>query len=231
MAKGSLSNNALRIGHRGACGQAPENTLASIERAITLGCTLTEVDIRRTGDGALVLLHDDRVDRTTNGRGLVTEMTLEDIQKLDAGDGQTLPTLEQALAVASGRIGLILELKAHGLVYDACAIVRASGFAGPVIYASFLPEELQHVRRANPDSQTLILFKQLPRDPGAEAVRIQATHVGLRFNVVTRPLVKTLHKSGLAVFAYTVNKPADITTMVKLGVDGIISDFRDRRRP
>lgn len=228
MAKESPDRYVRRIGHRGACGHAPENTLASIERAIALGCALTEVDVRRTADGALVLLHDERVDRTTNGRGLVDEITLEDIRKLDAGGGQTLPTLEEALTAASGRIGLILELKAAGLAYDACAIVRASGFNGPVIYASFLHEELQHVRRADPDSKTLVLFKRLPKDPGTEAVKLQATHVGLRFDTVTRPLLNTLHKAHLTVFVYTVNRPADITKMKTFGVDGIISDFRNR---
>ncbi|MGH7259299.1 MAG: glycerophosphodiester phosphodiesterase [Nitrospiraceae bacterium] len=228
MAKESPANKTLRIGHRGACGHAPENTLASIERAIALGCAFTEVDVRRTADGALVLLHDERVDRTTNGQGLVAEMTLEDIRKLDAGGGQTIPTLEEALTAAGGRIGLILELKAEGLAYDICAIVRASGFAGPVIYASFLHEELQHVRRADPDSKTLVLFKRLPKDPAAEAARLQATHVGLRFDTATLPLVKTIHKARLPVFVYTVNKPADIQRMRGLGVDGLISNYPDR---
>ena len=228
MTKESPDRKALRIGHRGACGHAPENTLASIERAIALGCALTEVDVRRTADGALVLLHDESVDRTTNGQGLVGEMTLEDIRKLDAGGGQTLPTLGEALTAASGRIGLILELKAEGLAYDVCAIVRASGFAGPIIYASFLHEELQHVRRADQDSKTLVLFKRLPKDPGAEAVRLQTTHVGLRFDTASRPLVNTLHKVRLTVFVYTVNRPADIAKMKTFGVDGIISDFCNR---
>lgn len=228
MAKESPNRKALRIGHRGACGQAPENTLASIERAITLGCTFTEVDVRRTADGTLVLLHDERVNRTTNGQGLVAELTLEDIRKLDAGGGQMLSTLEEALTAANGRIGLILELKTEGLAYDACAIVRASGFDGPIIYASFLREELQHVRRADPNSKTMILFKRLPKDPGAEAARLQATHVGLRFDTVTRPVVNALHTARLIVFVYTVNRPADITKMKTLGVDGIISDFPNR---
>ncbi len=228
MAKESPAEKALRIGHRGACGHEPENTLASIARAIALGCAFTEVDVRRTADGALVLLHDERVDRTTNGQGLVAEMTLADIRKLDAGGGQVIPTLEEALATAGGRIGLILELKTEGLAYDLCAIVRASGFAGPVIYASFLHEELQHVRRADPDSKSLVLFKRLPKDPAADAVRLQATHVGLRFDTATRPLVKALHKARLTVFVYTVNKPADIQRMRGLGVDGLISNYPDR---
>ena len=113
MAKESPARKVLRIGHRGAAGHAPENTLASIEQAVALGCALTEVDIRRTADGYLVLLHDERVDRTTNGSGLVAEMDLEDLQKLDASEGQKIPTLEEALQAANGRVGLILEVKAE----------------------------------------------------------------------------------------------------------------------
>jgi glycerophosphoryl diester phosphodiesterase len=228
MAKERPASKTLRIGHRGACGHAPENTLASIERAISFACDLAEVDVRRTADGTLVLLHDERVDRTTNGQGLAAEMMLLDIRKLDAGGGQTIPTLEEALAVATGRIGLILELKAEGLAYDACAIVRASGFAGPVIYASFLHEELQHVRRADPEARTLVLFKRLPKNPVADAARLQATHVGLRLDMATPPLVRTVHKAGLPVLVYTVNRPADIERIRSLGVDGLISNYPDR---
>jgi len=228
MAKESPSHKVLRIGHRGACGHAPENTLASIEKAISIGCDFTEVDVQRTADESLILLHDERVDRTTNGKGAAAEMTLADIRKLDAGGGQVIPTLEEALATAGGRIGLILELKTEGLAYDVCGIVRASGFPGEIIYASFLHDELQHVRRADPDARTLVLFKRLSKDPAAEATRLQATHVGLRFDTATLPLMKALHKARLRVFVYTVNRPADIARMRALGVDGIVSSHPDR---
>jgi glycerophosphoryl diester phosphodiesterase len=173
-------------------------------------------------------LHDERVDRTTNGKGPVAAMDIEDVRKLDAGKGQKIPTLEEALGMARGRIGLILELKAEGLAYDVCGTVRASGFPGGIIYASFLQDELQHVRRADPDARTLVLFKRLPGNPASEAVRLQATHVGLRFDTATPALVKALHKAHLTVYVYTVNKPADIARMRALDVDGIVSDFPDR---
>jgi glycerophosphoryl diester phosphodiesterase len=227
MTKESPTSTILRIGHRGACGHAPENTLASIEQAIVLRCALTEVDIQRTSDDELVLLHDERVDRTTNGRGRVADLTLPDIRTLDAGGGESPPTLDDVLKAASGRIGLILELKTRGSAYDVCAIVRSSGFTQPVIYASFLREELQHVRRANPQAQTMILFTRLPANPGIVAVRLHATHVGLRLDTVTEPLVNALHNQGLIVFAYTANQPAQVSKMKRLGVDGIISDFPD----
>lgn len=227
MTKESPTSTILRIGHRGACGHAPENTLASIEQAIVLRCALTEVDIQRTSDDELVLLHDERVDRTTNGRGRVADLTLPDIRTLDAGGGESPPTLDDVLKAASGRIGLILELKTGGSAYDVCAIVRGSGFTQPVIYASFLQEELQHVRRANPNAQTMLLFTRLPASPWAAAAKLHATHVGLRLDTVTEPLVNALHNQGLIVFAYTANQPAQVSKMKMLGVDGIISDFPD----
>ena len=228
MVNESPHRGVLRIGHRGACGHAPENTLESIERAIALRCDLTEVDIQRTSDDELVLLHDERVDRSTNGHGRVSELTLPDIRKLDAGGGQSPPTLDDALKSASGRIGLILELKTRGLAYDVCAIVRASGFDRPVIYASFLREELQHVRRIDSAAQTMILLTRKLTNPGAVAAGLRATHVGLRLDTVTKPFVIALHNKRLIVFAYTANQPAEISRMIALGVDGIISDFPDR---
>ena len=228
MAKESPTNKVLRIGHRGACGHAPENTLASIDKAIFLRCDLTEVDVQRTADGSLILLHDERVDRTTDGKGLVTDMNLEDVRMLDAGGGRKIPTLDEALQTAHGRVGLIVEIKAQGLAYDVCGMVRASGFPGDIIYASCLHDELQHVRRADPDARTLVLFKRLPKNPAVEAIALQATHVGLRFDTATTSLVKALHKAGLSIFVYTVNKQADIKKMRSLGVDGIVSDYPDR---
>ncbi|MDF0665083.1 MAG: glycerophosphodiester phosphodiesterase family protein [Nitrospira sp.] len=228
MANESPNQKILRIGHRGACGYAAENTLASIEQAIALRCAFTEVDIQRTSDDELVLLHDERVDRTTNGRGRVSDLTLSDIRKLDAGNGQMVPLLEEALRAAKGRIGLILELKTKGLANDVCAMVRASGQDRSVIYASFLHDELQQVRNIDPQADTLVLFKWFSKAPVAQAIRLQATHVGLRFNTVTKRRVKAFHKAGLTVFVYTVNKPAKIKEMKTLGVDGIISNFPDR---
>lgn len=221
-------NKILRIGHRGAAGHAPENTLGSIQKAIAFGCDLVEVDVRRTKDGQLLLLHDERVDRTTNGKGAIAEMTLKDLRMLDAGGGQWIPTLEETLQTANGRVGLILELKAKGLAEEVCCIVHASGFTGPIIYASFLHDELQHIHQAERGVSTMVLFKRLPQDPVAAGTSLRATCVGLRFDKATKPLLKAFHKAGLVVFTYTVNKPSDIQRVRALGVDGIVSDFPDR---
>ena len=107
---------------------------------------MVEVDVRETGDGHLILLHDDLVDRTTNKTGQVAEMSLEQVQRLNAGEWQRIPSLEEALEVATGKVGLILELKVEGIGAEASSIVKRIGFTGSLIYASFLPQELMRVR-------------------------------------------------------------------------------------
>ena len=110
----------LRIGHRGAAGHTPENTLASVEKAISLGADLVEVDVQRTSDGHLIIIHDERVDRTTNGAGSVSGMSLGALRELDAGAGCRIPTVEELLQTVNGRVGLILELKIKGLAEQVC---------------------------------------------------------------------------------------------------------------
>jgi glycerophosphoryl diester phosphodiesterase len=176
-----------------------------------------------------VLLHDETIDRTTNKTGLVTGMSLEQVQRLDAGDGQRIPTLEEALEIAAGALGMILELKVEGIGNDACAIVKRSGFRDPLIYASFLLNELHRIRQVDPVAKLMVLLpRTLPRDPVADVVAVRASHVGLHFSSVSPALLQTYHNLGRLVFTYTVNEPADIRRMRDMGIDGIISDFPDR---
>lgn len=218
----------LRIGHRGAAGHAPENTLASVRKAIEFGVDLVEVDVRRSRDGHLVLMHDETVDRTTNGKGKVATRSLADLQALDAGKGERIPTLEELLELAEGRVGLMLEIKEAGIADLTVKLVRKTGFTGTVVYASFLHKELPAVRKADSEAATLALFGRRPKDPVAAAARVGVSHVGLRFTTATAQRVSALHRAGLQVFVYTVNEPRDIQAMRRLGVDGIISDFPDR---
>ena len=140
----------LRIGHRGAAGHAPENTLAAIQKGIALGVDLVEIDVRRTADGVLVVLHDATVNRTTDGKGRVDRLSLADVKKFNAGNGEQIPTLEEVLKMTAGRAGLMLELKIKGAARQAVETVREAGFSAPVIYASFLHDELIHVRAVDP---------------------------------------------------------------------------------
>lgn len=218
----------LKIGHRGAAGHAPENTLASVEKAILLGADLIEVDVQRTSDGHLVIIHDKRIDRTTNGTGSVSGLSLRALRELDAGAGQCIPTVEELLQTAEGRVGLILELKVKGLAEQVCKSVYHSGFTGQVIYASFLHDEVRFIREVDPRAKTMALFGRLLHDPIMAAQNAKASHIGFSYITVTKSMVEACHQRGLVVFAYTVNDRQDIKEVMSLGVDGIVSDFPDR---
>ncbi|HSA60755.1 MAG TPA: glycerophosphodiester phosphodiesterase family protein [Nitrospiraceae bacterium] len=221
-------HRVLRIGHRGAAGHAPENTLAAIQKGIGLGVDFVEIDVRRTADGVLVVLHDETVNRTTNGTGRVAQLSLADLKKFDAGSGESIPTLEEVLKAIAGRAGLMLELKMKGTAQRAVEVVHEAGFRDPVIYASFLHDELSPVRVVDPGASLMVLFGRLPKDPVSSAMAHGPSHVGLRHDTATRRLVEDLHRAGLLVFVYTADSPGDIEHALSLGVDGVISNFPER---
>ena len=218
----------LRIGHRGAAGHAPENTLAAIQKGIALGVDFVEVDVRRTADGVLVILHDETVNRTTNGKGRVDRLSLREIKRLSAGNGESIPTLEEVLTVVEGQAGLMVELKITEVAQQVVDAVRGSGFKKPLIYASFLHDELTHVRTSDPAASLMVHFGRLPRAPVSHAIAHEPSHVGLRHDTATRRRVDAFHQAGLFVFVYTADSPGDIQHALSLGVDGIISNFPER---
>jgi glycerophosphoryl diester phosphodiesterase len=218
----------LRIGHRGAAGHAPENTLAAIRKGIALGVDFVEIDVRRTADDVLVVLHDETVNRTTNGKGRVDRLSLQEVKKFDAGNGEHIPTLEEVLKAAEGEAGLMLELKVKGVAQQTAEVVREAGFRDPVIYASFLHDELKHVRTVDPEATLMVLFGGLSRASVARAVKYGPSYVGLRHNKATRPLVDAFHRADLLVFVYTADAPSDIKHALSLDVDGVISNFPER---
>ena len=205
----------LRIGHRGAAGHERENTTRSFLRALDLGVDLIETDLRETSDGAIVLYHDPWIVRTS---------TLAALRAID----DEMATLEDLLAVANGRCGLMLELKVAGIAERTIAAVRAAGFSGHLVYASFHHDELLAIRRLQPDAQTLALIHAEPVDKTRFAVDAQATHAGINIEFANAEFVSELQGGGLQVFVYTVNEPEDIAAMKALRVDGIVSDYPDR---
>ncbi len=218
----------IRVGHRGAAGHAPENTLAAIHAGIACGVEFVEIDLRRTADGVLVALHDATVNRTTDGRGRISRLSLQEVKRLDAGNGTGIPTLEEALETASGRTGMMLELKARNIAQQTVETVRRTSFTGPLLYASFLHDELTHVRVADPAASLMVLFDRFPPASVARAMKYAPSHVGLRHSKATHRLVESFHRAKLHVFVYTPNRAADIQRAICLGVDGVISNFPDR---
>lgn len=222
--------SVLNIGHRGAAGHTPENTVKAIQAGIALGVDFIEIDVRRTADGALVILHDETVNRTTNGKGRIDHMSLREAKQLTVGTDESIPTLEEAISACAGRTGLLLELKVTGVARQTVETVQEAGFATPVIYASFLHDELTQVQMFDPNAPRMALFATLPRHPVARILTLGTSHVGFRYDKASRRLIEDFHRVDRLVCVYTVDHPRDIRHVLSLGVDGVISNYPDRIR-
>ncbi len=241
-------------GHRGAAGLAPENTLAAFRKAIQLGADGMEMDLQATRDGAVVVIHDDTVDRTTDGHGRVGDLTLAEIERLDAGAkfapafrGERIPTLLEVIQLvkASGdpRVRLALEIKfAKGhqgepadLEERILAILRQTEFLGRVSIQSFYHPSPAKMKRLEPRIPTGLLVgsREVPSDPVALVRALRADYYAPDYRLVTGELVGTLHGAGIPVVTWTVNDPPEMQRLLEAGVgsllgDAIISDFPDR---
>jgi glycerophosphoryl diester phosphodiesterase len=219
----------LRIGHRGAAGHAPENTLLSIETAIGMGVDAVELDVQQTRDSQLVIIHDWRVDRTLDGKGYVAELTLEELRRMRTRQGgQLVPTLAEALAFVNGRVGLMLELKVPGIAARVAAAVKESKALQQIMYASFIHNELLAVRREGPNATTVALIDAIPVNPTAFAADAHATHVSVAMNSLAKTFADVLHAAGFGVFTYTADDPYEIGHAMLCSVDAIISNYPDR---
>jgi len=218
----------LCIGHRGAKGHYPENTLPSFEYAIELGCDWVELDVYLV-EGELVVIHDSTVNRTTDGRGRVDAHSLADLRTLDAGGGAQVPTLTEVTNLLAGRCGLNVELKGPG---TADAVSRA---LHELINGGWSPEQIlvssfdhQELAKTDATFRRGALFAKRMNDEWERAERLGAYSVNFSLKNVDQALVDKAHEKGYKIFVYTVNKPKDIRAMLDLGVDGIFSDFPDR---
>jgi glycerophosphoryl diester phosphodiesterase len=225
---GWMTGKPLRIGHRGAAGHAPENTLRAFEAGIALGCDYLEFDVQRTADGHLVVMHDKRVDRTTDGTGVLSEMTLAELKALDAGSGARVPLLDEVLRTATGRCGLMIEIITPGLAGELFAAVESFGFTGPLIYASFLHQEMLEIRRLDAAVPTLCLLEGVPVGGAHFAQDACATHAGLALDSATSSFVADLQAAQVSVFVYTADDPRDIARLKDWGVNGIVSNCPER---
>jgi glycerophosphoryl diester phosphodiesterase len=227
------------IGHRGASGHAPENTLAAFKKAIALGAGFVETDLQLSRDARFVAIHDETVDRTTNGQGKVHDQTLAVLRKLDAGSwfgsefgGERIPTLEEILEFTKKNdVVFYLELKPSGSWGGEHALIgalRESGEVARVIVISFDPSILAGLRKIEPTLMTGILYDGQLANPLNAAPEVGARQIVVRGDLVTPSMIAEAHKKDLQVVCWTVNHPAHIRLLMGAGVDGIMSDYPDR---
>jgi len=228
------------VGHRGAKASAPENTLAGIRRAREEGAAWVEFDVKLTADGHPILMHDDTLDRTTDGRGLVAAASLEDIRRLDAGTrfspafrGERVPLLSEALGVlAELDMGFNLEIKpCKGREVETAQAAMATLAAHwpmhrPIpIVSSFSQDSLAAARGDGPDRAMFgYLADALPAGWKDEAVRLGCQSVHLGWRNLTRRQVSAVKQAGFLLLVWTVNELPRARELLEWGADAVISD-------
>ena len=234
------------IGHRGACGLAPENTVASFRKAAELGVRWVEFDVHLSADGIPVVIHDDTVNRTTSGRGKVAALTLKELQAFDAGtwfeprfEAERVPTLETVVALL-GRLGLgaVVEIKpspgTEAVTAEAAACLlmqRWPDHLPPPMVSSFEVTALERAHEVAPGIARALLIDRVRGDWQHQVDRLgcSALHAGQsRLDAKT---VASVTQAGLPLFAYTVNDPARAAELFRWGVAAVFSDRPDLIEP
>lgn len=229
------------IGHRGACGYAPENTLESIETAASMGVEWVELDVKLTKDRVPVIFHDDTLDRTTNGSGPVAQIMYEDLLQLEAGSwfgdsfaGIRIPTLEEACDILiRHNLGLNLEIKpcpGREIETAEVALDILSGIWDDhdrLIISSFQHVSLETARDMAGDWTRALLLDSVPENWRELADYLECAAVNPGLDIVTRDFVEDIIDTDRSVFVYTVNDPQDARRLKSWGVDGVFTDVPD----
>lgn len=221
------------IAHRGASAYAPENTEASFDLGIALGADALETDIRATRDGVLVLLHDARVDRTTNGQGLVADLTWDDVQRLDAGSwksaeytGQRIPRFEWLLDRFAASVPLYLEIKAPGVEETVVDAVQRRGLLDQVIFTSFNLDSLKAATALAP-VRAGWLVREWTDEVATQAREVPLYEMSLGSPSVTPEIVQEVRRAGLGCRAWGIANDSLMERAIAAGVDGMTIDFPD----
>ncbi|AGM45204.1 glycerophosphodiester phosphodiesterase [Aeromonas hydrophila] len=223
------------IAHRGASGLAPENTLKAIRLALALGAGAIEIDVQ-LADGELWVFHDRRLERCTDGSGVLTAQSRAYLASLDAGEGEGIPTLWQVMEAIAGQAELHIELKGAQTADEVARLTRRAeaelGFAPTQwVVSSFHHPELARFAALRPDIRLGALTSTIPLTLAKFAAELGAWSLNCDVDFVDQALVQDAHKSGLKVLVYTVDEPADQAMLAAIGVDGVFTNRPDRFLP
>ncbi|WP_421255646.1 glycerophosphodiester phosphodiesterase [Aeromonas sp. 600282] len=220
------------IAHRGASGLAPENTLKAMAKALTLGVSAIELDVQ-AADDELWVFHDRRLERCTNGKGVLTEQSRAYLEQLDVGEGEVIPTLWQVMEIIAGRCELHIELKGADTADAVASLTRRAeaklGFTPEQwVVSSFHHPELARFAALRPDIRLGALTANLPLNLALFADELGAWSLNCDVDFVDRILVEDAHQRGLRVLVYTVDYHEDYEKLASMGVDGIFTNRPDR---
>lgn len=220
--------NFLTIGHRGVMGVEPENTLRSFVAAERAGLDVIELDLHLSKDGALVVMHDADVDRTTDGSGPIAEKTLEELRELDAGNGERIPVFEEVLDAV--RAPLQAEIKDVRAARSLAGVLTDRGVTDRVEVLSFHDEAIAEVARLVPGVRTALVAEHYGPEVVERAVAAGAATVCLDIQRVTLEVVERARKAGLRVCAWVVNTQQHLRLVRALELDGATTDYPDIKR-
>jgi glycerophosphoryl diester phosphodiesterase len=224
----SLDPTFLVIGHRGAAGLEPENTLRSFARAIELGVDAIELDAYLVDD-RIVVIHDDTLERTTNGKGRLSAHSLEQLRTLDAGKGERIPLLEEVLDLVAHRVAVNVELKGRGTARPVARI--AAQYPGTqVLVSSFDHRELATFRATTRSTPVAPLFDRDHPRLFEIAADLEAWSINVSRRMVTPALIASARAHGLNTLVYTVNDASEAARLEQAGAKGLFTDFPDRIR-
>ena len=218
-------NNFLVIGHRGATGYEPENTLRSFEKALQLGCSWIELDVHVVDD-QIVVIHDDDLSRTTNGFGLVSTSSFKYLRSLDAGKGEQVPTLQEVMELIGQRCRVNVELKGKGTARVLSTLLRKrSSNRDQFLISSFDHSELAQMDR---QFRRGAIWDQRINSLVRKTIELSADTLVVERSLISASLVKEAQGANLQVFGYTINESSDVREMLRLGLNGIFTDFPDQ---
>jgi len=228
-----LDKKILKIGHRGAMGHEPENTIRSFKKALELNVDAIELDVYVCKTGELVVIHDDKVDRTTNGTGYTEDKTFAELRQLDAGKGELIPTLEEVLDFVDKRVIVNIELKGRSTAFTTYQVIdkyiKQNGWSElDFMVSSFDHHELNKFKHLYPQIPIGVLLEGVPLSYADCAVQLNAQSINLSLDFINQDFVNDAHKKGLKVYVYTVNDYDDISKIQKLNIDGIFCNFPER---
>ena len=209
------------IGHRGSAGTSPENTLTSFRTAIDAGVTAIELDIHKV-ENHLVVIHDDTIDRTTNGKGPVSSFTFRDLRKFETAAGP-IPTLDEVLVEVPPTIGINVELK--GANTAQLAAQKLTNVDHAILISSFDHAQLQKFSDFGTGLAVAPLFHRWQKKNLSIAHELKALAINISRSIASQKVVTAIKNEGFRVYVYTVNEVKESQRMRQLGVDGIFSDF------
>lgn len=200
--------------------------MRSFKKALELGVDAVELDVRRTKDNEIVVIHDARIDRTTDGKGLVNELTLKEIKQLVTEKDEKIPTLEEALDFLNKKVKILIELKETGLEERVLRLIQEKGLGMNVTIVSFLEEALRKVRELDDEMETGLIYVR-HKNPIKTALELSANYLLPLYRFTHTANVQKAHENGLKVIVWTINKQEEVAEYLKKGVDGIASDKPD----